>query len=169
MNIGRTLKMMFAFLVVLIAGCTKAANIESSAANISGINHVAGQTVNYFTVNGYGGSLTGNTCCIMLPDKWKKGLKANIEWEVNPQTAPPFPGYKERVRFNVWKKALIGSFKKYSSTVDIPKYTLACDLTVHFLPCHKVKVTTSCFGYGDKNYPIKDPLNMKEPATCPMD
>lgn len=153
---------------LLSAGCSPSARSPSSAANISGINHVAGQTVNSFTVNGYGGSLTGNSCCIMLPDKWQAGLKANIQWEVDPETAPSFPGYKDRVKFDAWKKALEGSFQLHETTVDIPKYDQACGLTVHFLPCNRVKVTTSCYGYGAPEYPVKEPLNMKEPALCPV-
>ncbi|RGD14416.1 DUF3304 domain-containing protein, partial [Enterobacter sp. AM17-18] len=30
-----------------------------------------------------------------------------------------------------------------------------------------VKVTTSCFTYGSPSYPIKLPLEMKEPKVCP--
>jgi len=52
--------------------------------------------------------------------------------------------------------------------VDIPQYgEERCGITVHFLPCNQVKVTTICDGYGTPNYPIKEPLEMKEPAQCP--
>ncbi|EGD5077121.1 DUF3304 domain-containing protein, partial [Escherichia coli] len=50
----------------------------------------------------------------------------------------------------------------------IPEYGAErCGLTVHFLPCNQIKVTTVCEGYGTPNYPIKEPREMKEPATCP--
>ena len=42
-----------------------------------------------------------------------------------------------------------------------------CGLTVHFLSCNQIKVTTVCQKYGTPNYPIKEPREMKEPATCP--
>ncbi len=42
-----------------------------------------------------------------------------------------------------------------------------CGITVHFLPCDEVKVTTSCYTYGSPAYPIKEPIRMKEPKTCP--
>ncbi|ESL53754.1 MULTISPECIES: DUF3304 domain-containing protein, partial [Klebsiella pneumoniae complex] len=42
-----------------------------------------------------------------------------------------------------------------------------CGITVHFLPCDDVKVTTSCYTYGSPSYPIKEPVRMKEPAVCP--
>ncbi|HBU2562128.1 TPA: DUF3304 domain-containing protein [Klebsiella pneumoniae] len=42
-----------------------------------------------------------------------------------------------------------------------------CGIKIHFLPCDKVKVTTSCYDYGNPNYPIKDPIKMEEPKVCP--
>ncbi|WP_255252474.1 DUF3304 domain-containing protein [Enterobacter sp. CC120223-11] len=153
--------------VLLSAGCSQSASSPSSAVNISGINHVAGQTVNSFTVNGYGGSLIGNSCCIMLPDKWRPGLKANIEWEVDPDAYASLPplGTEE------FRKAYAqhaAKYQQHSAVVDIPNYDQACGLTVHFLTCNQVKVTTSCYGYGAPEYPVKEPLNMKEPASCPV-
>ncbi|UAN25011.1 DUF3304 domain-containing protein (plasmid) [Enterobacter sp. JBIWA003] len=152
---------------LLSTGCSPSARSPSSAANISGINHVAGQTVNSFTVNGYGGSLIGNSCCIMLPDTWQAGLKANIEWEVDPDAYVSLPplGTEE------FRKAYAqhaAKYQQHSAVVEIPKYDQACGLTVHFLPCNQVKVTTSCYGYGASEYPVKEPLNMKEPASCPV-
>ncbi|MZO37884.1 T6SS immunity phospholipase A1-binding lipoprotein Tli1-KP, partial [Klebsiella pneumoniae] len=42
-----------------------------------------------------------------------------------------------------------------------------CGITVHFLHCDDVKVTTSCWSPRNANYPIKEPVRMKEPAVCP--
>ena len=136
-------------------------------------NHTS-SAISHVKVNGYGGPNIspfgdgGGYCCVQLPDKWKPGLKAHIEWEVDPHTAPPFPGYKDRRKFNSWKSALEDSFQKHSAIVDIPQYGKErCGLTVHFLSCNQVKVTTVCSGYGTPNYPIKEHLKMKEPASCP--
>ncbi|HDT5979023.1 TPA: DUF3304 domain-containing protein, partial [Enterobacter roggenkampii] len=54
-------------------------------------------------------------------------------------------------------------------TVPLPDYTgqETCGITVHFLPCDDVKVTTSCWSPANANYPIKLPLEMKEPKVCP--
>ena len=59
--------------------------------------------------------------------------------------------------------------RQHSKTVSLPDYTgqETCGITVHFLPCDDVKVTTSCFTYGSPSYPIKLPLEMKEPKVCP--
>ena len=37
--------------------------------------------------------------------------------------------------------------RQHSKTVSLPDYTgqKTCGITVHFLPCDDVKVTTSCF------------------------
>ncbi|HFZ0761829.1 TPA: DUF3304 domain-containing protein, partial [Klebsiella aerogenes] len=60
--------------------------------------------------------------------------------------------------------------KQHSRIVPLPPYTSTdktCGITVHFQPCDLVKVTTSCADYGSPAYPVKDPIQMKEPAVCP--
>ncbi|MDR7344986.1 hypothetical protein J2X14_003428 [Pantoea alhagi] len=163
------LKRIFTILVILMmSGCSQAGSGDYTAGDIRGFNHTR-QGVNHFTVNGYGGRLTGNSCCILLPLKWTPGLKARIEWEVDPDTASPFPGYQDREKYKKWEKEVKASYQKHSAIVDIPEYGKSrCGITVHFLPCNQVKVTTVCEGYGTPDYPIKEPLNMKEPAQCPQ-
>ncbi|QLK63214.1 DUF3304 domain-containing protein [Enterobacteriaceae bacterium Kacie_13] len=153
---------------MLLSGCSHASDDGYTAGDLRGFNHMADSGVNSFSVNGYGGTLTGNSCCIMLPNEWTPGLKAHIEWEVDPHTAPLPPGYEDWDNYLIWEKKLKSSFQQHSTIVDIPQYGKErCGLTVHFLPCDQVKVTTVCSGYGTPNYPIKEPLNMKEPASCP--
>ncbi|CAM4003512.1 DUF3304 domain-containing protein [Rahnella bruchi] len=158
---------MMLLLTLAASGCTQAGENESSGGNMRGYNHVPGQTVNRFSVNGYGGTLTGNICCVMLPDKWRPGLIAHVEWEVDPQTAPVFPGYSDRTKFLAWKKQVEGSYQRHSADVEIPQYDKSGGLDVHFLPCNKVKVYAGIDGFGSPLYPIKEPMNMKEPASCP--
>ncbi|WP_188469203.1 DUF3304 domain-containing protein [Hafnia psychrotolerans] len=155
---------------ILLSGCSQASDEGYTAGDLRAVNHVDGIGINGFSVNGYPvPGLGGGYCCIQLPDKWKPGLKAHIKWEVDPHTVPPFPGYKDREKFNAWKSVLGSSFQKHSTIVDIPQYGKErCGLTVHFLPCDQVKVTTVCSGYGTPNYPIKEPLKMKGPASCPV-
>ncbi|UAN18652.1 MULTISPECIES: DUF3304 domain-containing protein [Enterobacter] len=163
------LKYAFLLLILFVSGCSHASDEGYTSGDLRAVNHIDGIGINGFSVNGYHvPGLGGGYCCIQLPEKWKPGLKAHIEWEVDPHTAPAFPGYKDRVKFQAWKNALESSFQTHSTTVDIPQYGKErCGLTVHFLPCNQVKVTTVCSGYGTPNYPIKEPLNMKEPASCP--
>lgn len=155
---------------ILLSGCSHASDDGYTAGDLRGFNHMADSAVNSFSVNGYGGTLTGNLCCIMLPDEWKPGLKARIEWEVDPDPSEKIPmkkkgfGYEEEAYAQHKAK-----YQQHSTIVDIPQYGKErCGLTVHFLPCDQVKVTTVCSGYGTPNYPIKEPLNMKEPASCPV-
>lgn len=155
----------------MMAGCSQANSDDGyTAGDLRAVNHVEGQGINGFSVNGYHvPGLGGGYCCIILPEKWTPDLRARVEWEVDPHTAPPFPGYKDRDKFNAWKNSIESSFKQHSAIVNIPQYgEERCGLTVHFLPCNQVKVTTVCSGYGTENYPIKEALNMKEPATCPV-
>ena len=160
--------MLFVYVVLLVSGCSRAGGGGYTAGDIRGYNHTQ-QGINHFTVNGYGGGVRGNTCCILLPDKWTPGLKAHIEWEVDPNPKEPIPMEKEG--FGYEKEAYArhkANYQKHSAVVDIPQYgEERCGITVHFLPCNQVKVTTICDGYGTPNYPIKEPLEMKEPAQCP--
>ncbi|WP_336803347.1 DUF3304 domain-containing protein [Erwinia aphidicola] len=162
--------MLFVFLVLLVSGCSRAGDNEYTAGDLRAKNHVAGQTINWFKVNGYRApGLGGGYCCVMLPEKWTPGLKAHVEWEVdpNPNEYIPFKkkgsGYEEEAYAR--HKA---NFQKHSMVVDIPQYGKErCGITVHFLPCNQVKVTAICDGYGTPDYPIKEPLEMKDPAQCP--
>ena len=160
---------MFALSVLVISGCSRAGGGDYTAGDLRAKNHVVGQSINWFKVNGYyAPGLGGGYCCVMLPDKWRPGLKAHVEWEVDPKTASKFPGYEHWEEYLKWEKEVKASYQKHSAVVDIPEYgEERCGITVHFLPCNQIKVTTICDGYGTPNYPIKEPLEMKEPAQCP--
>ncbi|PMZ85367.1 MULTISPECIES: DUF3304 domain-containing protein [unclassified Pseudomonas] len=152
-----------------LVGCSTAEN-EMAGGNLKAVNHTL-HAINWFSVNGYrahGGG--GSTCCIVLPTKWRPGLKANIEWEVDPE---PYAKIKRKTTGygfdeDAWA-AHEAKFQRHNTIVDIPEWsgTDSCGLSVHFLTCNKIKVTTSCWGYGSPNNPIKEPKQMKEPAVCP--
>ncbi|QBX65985.1 DUF3304 domain-containing protein [Serratia quinivorans] len=164
------IKWLFIFLTILVVpGCSGAGNNDYTAGDLRAKNHVAGQNINWFSVNGHRApGLGGGYCCVMLPLKWTPDLKVRIEWEVDPDTASPFPGYQDREKYKKWEKEVKASYQKHSTVVDIPQYGKErCGISVHFLPCNQVKVTTVCEGYGTPTYPIKEPMNMKEPAQCP--
>ncbi|TWR66292.1 DUF3304 domain-containing protein [Pseudomonas grimontii] len=163
------LRSLYGFFGVSLLGCSSADN-EMAAGNIRAVNHTLG-AINWFSVNGYrahGGG--GSSCCIVMPIKWRPGLKANIEWEVDPD---PFAKIKRKtIEYGFDEEAWVeheGRFQRHSTAVDIPEWsgTESCGLKVHFLVCNQIKVTTSCWGYGSPNNPIKEPLDMKEPDVCP--
>nr|WP_152228095.1 DUF3304 domain-containing protein [Pseudomonas sp. SCB32] len=156
-------------LSLTLTGCSTASSKdEPLAGNIQTVNHTL-HGINWLKVNGYqadGGG--GVSCCIVMPATWRPGLKATIEWEVDPDPyadAPPL-GTDE---FRAFMAKHEEGYRRYSEVVDIPMWegTKRCGLQVHLLVCNKVKVTTSCWGYGSPSNPIKEPLDMKEPTVCP--
>jgi hypothetical protein len=159
----------YAFLGLTLVGCSSADN-EMAGGNLQAVNHTLG-AINWFSVNGYrahGGG--GASCCVVMPIKWRPGLKANIEWEVDPD---PFAKIKRKATgYGFDEAAWIeheAKFQRHSAIVDIPEWsgTESCGLKVHFLVCNQIKVTTSCWGYGSPKNPIKEPKQMKEPSICP--
>lgn len=164
------LRSLYGFLGVSLLGCSSADN-EMAGGNIRAVNHTLG-AINWFSVNGYrahGGG--GSSCCIVMPIKWRPGLKANIEWEVDPDPFayskwPPLgtDGYRAAQAKHK------DNYRRNKVVVDIPEWpeTKRCGLTVHFLVCNKIKLTSSCWASSSPNYPIQEPKQMKEPAVCPQ-
>ena len=161
-----------AVLLLLLTGCDTEEKVTWSGGDLRGVNHTQ-LGIGRFSVNGSGGPNIspfgegGGACCISLPDKWQPALKAQVEWEVDPDPYAKLPPlgtdeYREAYRKHA------ANYKKYRATVDIPEYGKErCGLTVHFFPCQQIKVTTSCWTYGAQAYPIKEPREMKEPKVCP--
>jgi hypothetical protein len=162
------------FLMVLfcaaLVGCSSATE-ERGAANIRAVNHTKG-AINWMKVNGYGvDGGGGRTCCIGLPLRWRPGLVAEIEWEVDPD---PFAEIKRRpleegAGFD--KDAFAehaAKYKRFKKTVPIPEWpgTKSCEFNVHFLTCNRVRVMTACLTIHHPDYPIKDGYSLKEPDVC---
>ncbi|CAI8706754.1 DUF3304 domain-containing protein [Pseudomonas sp. IT-P258] len=158
-------------LLLLLVGCSPGTP-KFLAGDLSGVNHTSA-AINHFSVNGYGGrnispfGYGGGVCCVMLPSQWSPGLKFKVEWETDsdPYAKSPPLGTDEFRAFMVKHKA---KYQQHTAIVELPPYEdELCALEVHFLPCHQVKVSTSCWRYPSPNSPIKEPLNMQEPAVCP--
>ncbi|WP_207238543.1 MULTISPECIES: DUF3304 domain-containing protein, partial [unclassified Pseudomonas] len=115
-----------------LVGCSTAEN-EMAGGNLKAVNHTL-HAINWFSVNGYrahGGG--GSTCCIVLPTKWRPGLKANIEWEVDPE---PYAKIKRKTTGygfdeDAWA-AHEAKFQRHNTIVDIPEWsgTDSCGLSV---------------------------------------
>ena len=170
--IGKTravLKCLCGLLALTLLGCTFAEN-KMAAGNIAAINHVEGTAINWFSVNGYrahGGG--GSSCCIIMPVKWRPGLKVDVEWEVDPDRFAKIK--RKTIGFGFDEEAWAShkaNFRQYRVTVDVPEWPekKSCDLKVHFLTCNRVAVTTACAIYGRPDYPIREPRRAKEPAVC---
>ena len=147
-------------------GCS-ANSPEMVAGNIQAINHTTG-AINWFSVNGYrahGGG--GRSCCIIMPAVWRPGLKAVIEWEVDPNPTAKMPSVTS-IEFRQAYERHAKNYTRNSTVVDIPEWPgiERCALKVHFLVCKQVKVTNSCWAPSSPNYPIKEPEDVQEPAVC---
>ncbi len=170
--IKKLVLLLFFVFTALLFGCSpdekssQPQKNEYLAGNLSGFNHIKGTNINWFTVNGYGGRVGGFTCCIVQPEKWHPNLTAEVEWELDPDPYPKNIPTFDSGNFPEFAKKHEANYRQYKTTVNIPEYTETCGLTVHFLPCQQVKVTTSCYSKSHPDYPIKDAFDQEEPASC---
>ncbi|MCP1116333.1 DUF3304 domain-containing protein [Enterobacter sp. 168J2] len=164
---------------------------------IEAINHT-NWAINRFSVNGQSGldiigpySGGGGGCCFGVSGPWTPGMTVKVDWETGVAFASDVPEIPEPKRPNLsnlseedanlraerydemyheWFSKIKAISKTHSLTVPVPDYTgqKTCGITVHFLPCDQVKVTTSCADYGSPDYPIKDPVHMEKPTVCPQ-
>ncbi len=97
-------------------------------------------------------------------------MTVRVDWETGVGFSMDFPGYENWDKFLEWRRNINLQKKQHSLEVPIPDYTgqETCGITVHFLPCDDIKVTTSCYEYGRPNHPVKDPIRMEEPEVCPQ-
>ncbi|WP_350307459.1 DUF3304 domain-containing protein [Photorhabdus viridis] len=161
-----------AVLCLLLVACSQ---FPAQAGTIEAINHTK-WAINRFSVDGnpgidiigpYQGG--GGGCCYSVPAKWKPGMAVRVDWETGAGGSEGFPGFADRDKYLAWEKKMNAYTRQHSRVVPVPDYTgqRTCGITVHFLPCDQVKVTTSCSTYNSPHYPIKEPLKMKEPKVCP--
>lgn len=159
--------------LMLLSGCSVFSSSSANrplAAGVSGFNHTL-NSITTFSINGGGGSIGGVSCCVMLPAKWHPNFVAKVSWKsVDKSKLSPVPKFSQTEAYKRWEAELDKYTTQHTAIVPVPKYTLkdACSMKVHFLPCHQVKVTTSCHSYGSPEYPINEPHDMKEPAVCPQ-
>lgn len=159
-----------------IAGVLVALNSEAGV--IRGVNHT-NLSINHFSVDGQSGvdvigpyQSGGGGCCYAAPERWKTGLQVQVDWQTGAgagsELAREFPGYENWAQYLIWRDKVVAQRQKYSKIVPIPDYANqgACGITVHFLPCDEVKVTTSCHSFGSPEYPIKLPLKLEEVQSC---
>ncbi|WP_231979049.1 MULTISPECIES: DUF3304 domain-containing protein [Pseudomonas] len=145
------------------------------SAPVTGYNHTSA-AINRFSVNGAGGPNLGphqgggsEVCCGVVPRYWKPGLRAVVEWEKDPDPYA-YGEWPERQFSDAWTKRMAEHKKGYSRhkvVVEIPQYSIAGSLKVHFLPCDKVRVSADNLRRDDPDYPYRYPIKMEEPNVCP--
>ncbi|WP_160287345.1 DUF3304 domain-containing protein [Pseudomonas knackmussii] len=162
----------------LFSLCALAASlfaVAAQAGTIYGVNHTH-WAINHFSVDGHsavdiigpyqgGGGAWGYS----PPAQWRPGMTVRVDWERGESSTEGFPGFGDDAKYNAWLKKLKANDRVLSQYVQVPDYTgqKACGITVHFLPCDQLQVTTSCYPYGAPDYPIKTPLRLPEPTSCP--
>lgn len=156
-----------------LAACQ--AQSEMLGTPISGYNHTS-SNINRFTVNGGGGpnigphqgGLSSQTCCTTLPRTWTPGLKAVVEWESDPAPRAAIKRDKYgQIESDAYTRHA-ANYTHHKEIVDVPKYgEKFCAIQVHFLPCDKVRVSTTCYTPEHPDYPDHAYFNAKESAQCP--
>nr|WP_237613883.1 DUF3304 domain-containing protein [Pseudomonas syringae] len=148
---------------------------SAQASTLEAINHTH-WAINRFSVDGHSGidiigpyQGGGGGCCYVTPSRWNQDLTVRVDWETGVAYPDGFPGFADEAKYEAWAGKIRAQKRQHSKVVPVPDYTgqKVCGLTVHFLPCDDVQVTTSCYAFGSPEYPIKTPLHLPEPQSCP--
>jgi len=147
----------------------------AQAGIIEGVNHTH-WAINRFSVDGrsaldiIGPWQSGGGGHFSMPARWSSGMTVTIAWETGIAYPDGFPGFENPQAYDAWIAQIKAQNRQLSKAVAVPDYTGTdvCGITVHFLPCDEVQVTTSCHGYGSPDYPIKTALELPRPQSCPL-
>lgn len=134
---------------------------------LTGVQHIGENfNISEFYVDGYnGGNVSreggggSNVCCVLLPEKWRPGLRVEVRWAV----ADWSNENRKEIEAGNYRSVIWKCFKAF---VPVEKYDEPDQLYVHFFPGGRVRVVSSFPGSESKDHPILrgDP-NASEKAT----
>ena len=161
-------------LVVVCAGLGAGSLPSAQAGIIEGVNHTH-WAINKFSVDGRSGLDTigpwqrGGGGHFSMPARWTPGLTVQVDWETGVAFTDGIPRFEDSEIYEAWASAVRVQRRQHTKLIHVPEYDSkdVCGITVHFLPCEEIQITTSCYAYGHPQYPIKTPLKLPEPQSCP--
>ena len=133
----------FAISCFFAAASLQACGDEGTAVSLTAYNHTRTHDIEYFTTNGAGGvdvrrgSSSGETCCIVIPNKWRPGLKVSLTW-----------------RYAAPDNNANDVMPVITQEVELPKYPHPDAMRVHFYENEKVKIVLSKCSPKHPFYPL---------------
>lgn len=152
----------FVLLCLPLFSLTACSGDDTTAVGTYAYNHTDKSIVSII-INGEGGILHatahgggGEVCCVVLPNKWRPGLKATIKWQLDGHWVRDKDG--KIVTIDGHDQFVEGEWKE--RTVDVPQYDDQLgSFQVHFFSHDEVKVVISNFFPGHPQYPLALPKN----------
>lgn len=142
---------------------------EIATTAIVGVQHLGhNYNIAEFYVNKYSGTNVGReggggriVCCVVIPSKWRSGLRVEVRWEVT--------DWSEENR----KEIEAGNYRSvrrqgiYIAKVPVEKYDNPGDLYIHFFPEGRVRVVTTTHSVLSPFHPVPyGPLDSGPKATA---
>lgn len=142
---------LFALCALSLMACSAMTRFEDTTTGVglTGIDHLEDHlSVQDFSVNGYGGFNAGKggslVCCVVVPNKWRPGLKAHVVWSVT------------NWRDKTWQN--------HQADVLLDRYEEVGRMYVHFLKDGSVRITLSNYAPTSPVYEgPRDPIPRKWP------
>lgn len=134
---------------------------------LTGVQHIGENfNISEFYVDGYGGGNIGreggggsNVCCVLLPEKWRPGLKVELRWAV----ADWSKENRKEIMASNYRSVIWTCFK---ALVPVEKYDRPEQLYVHFFSGGRARVVSSFSDSESKEHPIqRDDPRAAEVAT----
>ncbi|MDF0604039.1 DUF3304 domain-containing protein [Neisseriaceae bacterium TC5R-5] len=140
---ARFLKGLLLAAVLLVTACSSLGknDDERIGVSMSGVNHTNKFIYEYYINGAYGSNLSKNnisgatSCCVVIPQKWRPGLKVEITWNM--------------------PDGIVDNLKK--KTVEIEPYDKPGQVFVHFFDNDVIRVVSSNIYPEDIDHPVSFP------------